>query len=203
MFEQMLVQAGLAPVAGADEAGRGACAGPLVGAAVILSPSPDRRIEGLADSKQLSPALRAKLFRLILDQAVAVAWVVAQARDCDRMGLQGANLFVLRQAVLSLSVKPGFVITDGFAVDGLEAPSLGMWKADQMVACVSAASIVAKVTRDRILDDLDEVFPGYGFARHKGYVTPAHQRRLSELGPCPQHRMSYGNVARATRVDPL
>ena len=200
MFEHILSAAGLGPVAGADEAGRGACAGPLVAAAVILSDDPARRIRGLADSKALRPAVRDDMFRTIRLQAVATAWAVVQAGECDLLGLQAANLAVLRQAVLELPVRPGFVITDGFAVDGLGAPGLGMWKADQVVETVSAASIVAKVIRDRIMDEVDEVWPGYGFARHKGYATAAHQARLAELGPCPQHRMSYGNVARATKV---
>ena len=201
-YEQMLVSAGLGPVAGADEAGRGACAGPLVAAAVILSPDPDHEIAGLTDSKLISPAKRDRLYPLIFEHAAAVSWVAVQARECDCMGLQVANLAALRNAVLSLPVKPGFVVTDGFAVDGLGVPSVGMWKGDRAVRCVSAASIVAKVTRDRIMDEIDEIFPGYGFSIHKGYVTALHQSRLEELGPCPQHRMSYGNVARAARVDP-
>ena len=201
-YAQILLSAGLGPVAGADEAGRGACAGPLVAAAVILSTDPDRQIPGLDDSKALSPAKRDRLYPQIFTHAASVAWVAVEARDCDRMGIQQANLYALRTAVLSLDVSPGFVITDGFFVPGLGVESLGMWKADQVVACVAAASIVAKVTRDRIMDDLDEVYPGYEFSKHKGYATALHQRRLEELGPCPQHRMNYGNVARAARVDP-
>jgi len=201
MYEQMLLAAGLGPVAGADEAGRGACAGPLVAAAVILSQDPDRQIPGLTDSKLLSPAKRDRLYPLIFERAEAVSWVAIEARQCDSMGIQAANLAALRTAVLTLKVRPGFVITDGFAVDGLGAPSVGMWKGDRSVACVSAASIVAKVTRDRIMDELDEIFPGYEFSTHKGYATAVHQSRLDALGPCPQHRMSYGNVARATRVE--
>ncbi|MDR2931362.1 MAG: ribonuclease HII [Propionibacteriaceae bacterium] len=202
-YEQMLVDAGFGPVAGADEAGRGACAGPLVAAAVVLSPDPQLAIPGLNDSKALSPARRDRMFPQILRYALAVDWVVVQAGECDRLGVQAANLGALKQAVAQLSgagVRPGFAIIDGFPVEGLECPSLGMWKGDQVVQCVAAASIVAKVTRDRIMNDLDVVFPGYGFAQHKGYVTAYHQRQLELLGPCPQHRMSYGNVVRTTRV---
>jgi ribonuclease HII len=199
MYEQLLLAAGLGPVAGADEAGRGACAGPLVGAAVILSDEP---IPGLDDSKALSPATRQALFGQIRASALAVSCVVIEAAECDRLGLQAANLSALRQAVRYLGLRPGFVITDGFAVDGLDCPSVGMWKADQVVGCVAAASIIAKVTRDALMDQLDQVWPGYGFARHKGYATAAHQRRLEQLGPCPVHRASYGNVARAARVEP-
>lgn len=200
-YEAMLAEAGFGPVAGADEAGRGACAGPLVAAAVILPTQPGCEIAGLKDSKVLSPTARAELNTIIVERALGVAWVAVSARDCDRRGIQAANLAALRQAVLGLPIAPGFVITDGFAVDGLGVPSVGMWKADQLVACVSAASIVAKVTRDRIMDEIDELFPPYEFARHKGYATAVHQRHLDELGPCSQHRLSYGNVARTSRVE--
>ncbi|MDR2973966.1 MAG: ribonuclease HII [Propionibacteriaceae bacterium] len=199
-YEHLLLAAGLGPVAGADEAGRGACAGPLVAAAVILSDDLTCEIPGLNDSKALTARTRERLCPLIIEQAVAVGIEVVPAVDCDRMGIQAANLHALRQAVLNLGMTPGFVITDGFSVDGVPAPHLGMWKADQVVACVSAASIVAKVTRDHIMDDLDTEYPAYEFAKHKGYGTALHQRHLDELGPCPQHRMSYGNVARAARV---
>jgi len=200
-YEQMLWSAGLGPVAGADEAGRGACAGPLVAAAVVLSSEPDQQIPGLNDSKLLSPRARDRLYPIILRQAAACSWVVVQASQCDAMGLQAANLHALRQAVLELKVRPGFVITDGFGVDGLSMPSLGMWKGDRVAACVAAASIIAKVTRDRIMDELAEIFPGYQFDKHKGYATAVHQRHLEALGPCCQHRLSYGNVARTARVD--
>ncbi|MCL2736134.1 MAG: ribonuclease HII [Propionibacteriaceae bacterium] len=202
MYDDMLDLAGLGPVAGADEAGRGACAGPLVAAAVVLSSEPGHDIPGLNDSKALTHRQRDRLYPLILERAAAVCWYVVEAPDCDRMGIQAANLEALRQAVLGLDVTPGFVITDGFFVPGLPVPSLGMWKGDQVARCVSAASIVAKVTRDAIMDDLDLVYPGYEFSKHKGYVTAVHQRRLDELGPCPQHRLSYGNVARAAKVEP-
>lgn len=193
-YEQMLVAAGLGPVAGADEAGRGACAGPLVAAAVVLSDDPARAIPGLDDSKALRPAAREALYPLILERALAVAWVAVEAWDCDRLGMTAANLGALRDAVMALDVTPGFVITDGFAVPGLPVPSVGMWKADQVAACVSAASIVAKVTRDHIMDELDAAYPGYEFSRHKGYATAVHQRHLDELGSCPQHRLTYANV---------
>ena len=194
-YEQMLLEAGLGPVAGADEAGRGACAGPLVAAAVMLDP--ERPIEGLDDSKALSALARERLFPLILQRASAVSVVRVEAEDCDRLGIQVANLSALRQAILRLEARLGFVLVDGFRVDGLGVPSLGMWKADQVAPSVSAASIVAKVTRDRLMVELDGLYPGYQFAKHKGYATALHQRCLDELGPCPQHRLSYGNVVRA------
>jgi ribonuclease HII len=184
-------------VAGVDEAGRGACAGPLVAAAVILSDEPDRAVAGLNDSKALTAAARERLHGAIVERAVAVSWVAVAPADCDAWGVQAANLAALRRAAWRLAVRPAFVVTDGFAVDGLPAPGLGLWKADQVLSCVQAASIVAKVTRDRLMAELDAAFPGYGFARHKGYGTAAHQRRLEELGPSPAHRLSYANVQRA------
>jgi len=192
IYEAVLREAGFERVAGADEAGRGACAGPLVAAAVILgSTVPD----GLDDSKRLTPRRREQLFDEINDTAAASAWVAVSPADCDALGMQRADLGALRDAVLALEVTPDFAVTDGFAVPGLPCPSLGMWKGDQVVACVAAASIIAKVVRDRWMVALDAEYPGYGFAVHKGYATAAHQAALDELGPCPQHRMSYANVA--------
>ena len=199
-YERWLWAAGLGPVAGADEAGRGACAGPLVAAAVILAPDED--IPGLTDSKALSATARDRLLEVICDRAVAWSCVSVPAEECDRLGIQAANLGALRQAVQGLSVAPGFVITDGFAVDGLDSPSLGMWKADQVAACVSAASIIAKVTRDRYMAALDATYPQYEFGKHKGYATATHQRHLAAYGPCPEHRLSYANVRQQARVEP-
>jgi ribonuclease HII len=198
VYEERLAEAGFGPVAGVDEAGRGACAGPLVAAAVILSDDPDRAIPGLNDSKALAGPARERLYDLIVDRAVAVSWVEVGPAECDAWGVQVANVQALRRAAWRLGVEPHFVVTDGFSVDGLPARGLGLWKADQVVACVQAASIIAKVTRDRIMTRLDELFPGYGLARHKGYGTAGHQRRLEELGPSPIHRLRYANVVRAT-----
>jgi ribonuclease HII len=200
LYETWLSQVGLTPVAGADEAGRGACAGPLVAAAVVLGQSAEAEIEGLKDSKALSPKARERLYDQIMARAEAVSWVELSPAECDSWGLQEANLQALRRAVWRLAVRPGFVLTDGFAVDGLPGAGLGMWKADQVAACVQAAAIVAKVTRDRLMCRLDQAYPGYGFARHKGYCTAAHQRQLERLGPSPVHRLRYGNVERAIRV---
>ena len=200
VYEEWLRQAGLGPVAGVDEAGRGACAGPLVAAAVVLATAPERRIDGLADSKTLSARRRESLFDVIVERALAVAWAEVSPQECDDWGLQEANLQALRRAVWRLSVRPAFILTDGFAVDGLPGPGLGLWKADQVAECVAAASIVAKVTRDRLMVRLDARYPGYGFARHKGYATADHQARVEALGPSEVHRLSYANVARAARV---
>ena len=194
IYEGELRRAGFCLVGGADEAGRGACAGPLVAAAVILGDAPPH---GLDDSKKLTPARREALYDQIWASAIAVGVARIEAGECDQLGMQQADLAGLRAAVLALDPCPDFVVTDGFAVPGLPYPSLGMWKGDQAVACVSAASIIAKVTRDRIMDQMALDYPGYGFETHKGYATAAHQSAIDRLGPCPQHRLSYRNVAQA------
>jgi ribonuclease HII len=190
----VLARAGLAPVAGIDEAGRGACAGPLVVGAVILDPRKSSKLDLLADSKALTPAVR----EIVYDQVVAAAlsWhaVVIQAGDIDRLGLHVCNLAGMRRALAGLSCRPGYVLTDGFPVRGLATPALGMWQGDEVAACVAAASVIAKVTRDRLMTAMDERYPGYGFAAHKGYSTRAHMRALAANGPCPEHRMSFANV---------
>ncbi|HSO68332.1 MAG TPA: ribonuclease HII [Arachnia sp.] len=197
-YERALVRAGLGPVAGADEAGRGACAGPLVAAAVILDPA--RPIVGLDDSKVLSEATRERLFEEISRRASAVAVAVVEADECDRLGMHQADLQGLRRAVGRLDVAPNFVLTDGFAVDGLGVPGLAMWKGDKVAACVSAASIIAKVTRDRIMVAHDASYPVYGFAVHKGYCTSVHQSALDRHGPSAIHRWCFDNVSRTARV---
>lgn len=199
-YERALARAGLGPVAGADEAGRGACAGPLVAAAVILADTKHRRIEGLRDSKLLTPAAREAAYAEIVRKAVAWSVVCVEAGDCDRLGMHVANISALRRALLRLDVAPTYVLTDGFPVDGLGTPGLAIWKGDQVAACVAAASIIAKVTRDKIMTGMEDRFPGYDFAVHKGYVTALHQRRLLEHGPCPEHRMRFENVRKAATV---
>ncbi|SHJ18896.1 RNase HII [Tessaracoccus bendigoensis DSM 12906] len=193
-YERALARAGLGPVAGADEAGRGACAGPLVAAATILDPA--RPIQGLDDSKALSAVARERLYEQIQRRAVAVAVAIVGPEECDALGMHQADLHGLRRAVGRLEVAAGFVITDGFPVDGLGAPGLAMWKGDKVAACVSAASIVAKVTRDQIMTRYDETYPEYGFAVHKGYCTAAHQQALEAAGPSRIHRWCFDNVAR-------
>lgn len=199
-YERALRRAGLDPVAGADEAGRGACAGPLVAAATILSDVKSRQINGLKDSKLLSAAQRERCYAEITEKAVSWAVVCVEPADCDLLGMHVANISALRRALLRLDVAPTYVLTDGFSVDGLGVPGLAVWKGDQVVACVAAASIVAKVTRDRIMCEMDQLYPIYDFAVHKGYCTPAHQERLDQHGPSAIHRMRYENVSRTVRV---
>lgn len=199
-LESTLQRCGLGPVAGADEAGRGACAGPLVVASVILPSRPVRALEGLNDSKLLRESERERLFPVILRRAVATCVVVVPAAEVDALGVHVVNIEGLRRAVAGLTVTPGYVLLDGFRVPGLGAPSLPVIGGDATAACIAAASVLAKVTRDRMMVDLDRVLPGYGFAEHKGYSTPLHQQRMRRLGPCREHRFSYRNVA-AARLD--
>jgi ribonuclease HII len=199
-FERSLAKAGLEPVAGADEAGRGACAGPLVIGAVVLAPGrPGRssKVPGLADSKLLTPLARERVYKQVVARAAAWSVVIIPASEVDRIGLHKANIEGMRRAVAGLGVRPAYVLTDGFAVAGVGAPALGVWKGDRVAACIAAASVIAKVTRDRLMVAMHDDFPSYGFAAHKGYITPEHQSALAEHGPCAQHRRSFINVIRA------
>lgn len=201
-LERALQRRGFGRVAGADEAGRGACAGPLVVAAVLLPPGRRGEIDGLADSKQLTPAVRERVYQAVVVAALAYQVVVIPPEEVDIRGLHVCNLAGMRRALAGLAVRPDYVLTDGFPVDGLGVPGLAVWKGDQVAACVAAASVVAKVTRDRIMTELDRECPGYGFAEHKGYVTPEHSTALYAHGPCDHHRFSYINVLAAARCRP-
>jgi len=193
-YERVLARAGFAQVAGIDEAGRGACAGPLVVAAVMLDPRRRSSIGDIADSKSLTAAAREEAYQQVM--ALAVSWhvVVIPPGDIDGTGLHVCNIAGMRRALAGLSPQPQYVLTDGFPVRGLGVPALAMWKGDEVAACVAAASVVAKVTRDRLMRDLHKRYPVYGFARHKGYSTPSHMRALTNYGPCPEHRRSFANV---------
>ena len=196
-YETVLARAGFTPVAGIDEAGRGACAGPLVVAAVVLEPASIRRMPGLADSKLLSPQAREDAYAEVLRRAVDWHVVVIGSDQIDATGLHVCNVSGMRRAVAGLRTKPGYVLTDGFEVRGLGAPALAVWKGDRVTASVAAASVLAKVSRDRMMRDLHERYPLYGFDRHKGYVTDEHVRALDQHGPCPVHRYSFVNVVAA------
>ena len=190
-YENVLARAGLAPVAGVDEAGRGACAGPLVVAAVVLDKAAIKRIEGLADSKLLTEAARESAYESVVRHALDWHAVVIPHTEIDALGLHVCNVEGMRRACAGLRRPPGYVLTDGFPVRGLGVPALAMWKGDRVAASVAAASIVAKVTRDRMMRELDERYPVYGFCRHKGYVTGEHLRALAEHGSSPVHRRSF------------
>jgi ribonuclease HII len=194
-LERALQRRGFAHVAGADEAGRGACAGPLVAAAVILPEGRRGEIDGLTDSKLLTPLARERIYAEVVRRALTWTAVLIPPAEVDTRGLHVCNLAAMRRALAGLTIRPSYVLTDGFPVDGLGGPGLAVWKGDQVAACVAAASVVAKVTRDRLMCELDSVHPIYGFAEHKGYVTPEHSEALRQHGPCSEHRFSYVNVA--------
>ena len=196
-LERVLQRNGFPHVAGADEAGRGACAGPLVVAAVVLPEGRRGEVPGLADSKLLTEPAREEAYEQVVRRALSWSVVVVPSTEVDRCGLHVMNVRAMRQAVLRLSVCPSYVLTDGFAIGGMPAPALAVWKGDRVAACVAAASVVAKVTRDRLMRRLHEQWPEYDFAQHKGYVTPEHTAALQQHGPCPEHRFSYVNVRRA------
>jgi ribonuclease HII len=198
-YENALARAGLSPVAGIDEAGRGACAGPLVVAAVVLDCATIRRIPGLADSKLLTPEERETIYAGVLRWALDWHVVTIPPQEVDALGLHVCNVAGMRRALAGLRQRPGYVLTDGFPVRGLGTPALAVWKGDQVTASVAAASVLAKVTRDRMMVALGESYPAYGFARHKGYSTPEHMTALCAWGPCPEHRYSYTNVLQANR----
>jgi ribonuclease HII len=201
-YERALRRAGLAPIAGVDEAGRGACAGPLVAAAAILPDGQRGIVPGLADSKLLTEKARERCYEQVVKRALAWSVVVIEADECDRLGMHVANIEALRRALARLDVRPSYVLTDGFPVDGLGVPGLAVWKGDRVVACIAAASVLAKVTRDRIMTELDADYPAYDFKVHKGYITELHTARLAEHGPSPVHRMRFVNVRRAAGLEP-
>ncbi len=202
-YERALRRAGLEPIAGVDEAGRGACAGPLVAGAVVLPPGKAGIVPGLADSKLLTEAARERVYAQVVRRALAWSVVVIESEECDRLGMHVANVEALRRAVARLETRPSYVLTDGFPVDGLGVPGLAVWKGDRVAACIAAASVIAKVTRDRLMVDLHGSWPAYDFRTHKGYITPEHEAALTEHGPSPVHRMRFVNVRRAAGLEPL
>ena len=191
-YERELHSRGVEAVAGVDEAGRGALAGPLVAAAVILPPEFD--LDGVEDSKLLTPKQRGEAYARIT--ADAVSWSVCKAMPVriDRNGMHKTNMSLLRRALRKLEVSPEFVLCDGFPLKRLPIPSVGVKKGDVVSASIAAASIVAKVTRDRIMDRYHRRFPEYGFRSNKGYGTEAHWEALWRLGPTPIHRRSFNHV---------
>ena len=194
-IEELLHNAGISPIAGVDEAGRGPCAGPLVIAAVILKDTNAPELSEVRDSKEISEAKREALFDVIMNIAESVSIIVVPASEIDERGVHAANLDGMRRAVKGLSIEPAYVLTDGYAIEGLAIPNIAVWKGDQVVTAISAASIIAKVTRDRMMIELDRQYPQYGFAQHKGYITAIHTKALAEHGPCIEHRKSFSNIA--------
>ena len=201
-YERALRRHGIEPIAGVDEAGRGACAGPLVAGAAILPAGKAGIIPGLADSKLLTEKARERCYEQVVRRALSWSVVVVEHDECDRLGMHVANVEALRRAVALLDLRPAYVLTDGFPVDGFDVPGLAMWKGDRVAACISAASVLAKVSRDRIMVELDGRYPSYDFKTHKGYITEVHAAALTRYGPSPVHRMRFVNVRRAAGLEP-
>ena len=193
-FEAQAWRTGLTRIAGIDEAGRGPLAGPVVAAAVVIAP--DRRVRGVADSKLLPPERREELFALIQERAVAVGVGIVDHLTIDRINILEATRLAMHQALAVLAVAPELVITDFVALRTCPCPQRNLVDGDARCASVAAASIIAKVTRDRLMIEADRDFPEYGFARHKGYGTPEHLAALDRWGPCPLHRRSFSGVWR-------
>jgi ribonuclease HII len=193
-YEARAWKTGVTRLAGLDEAGRGPLAGPVVAAAVIIGP--ERRIRGLADSKLLTHEQREALFQVISERAIAVGVGIIDHETIDRVNILQATRLAMADALARLTVSPDFVITDFVALKGLGCPQRNLVDGDARCASVAAASIIAKVTRDRLMIAADRDFPEYGFARHKGYGTPEHLAALDRWGPCPLHRRSFSGVWR-------
>ncbi len=192
MNETLLIPPGR--VAGVDEVGRGPLAGAVVAAAVILDPR--QPIDGLADSKQLSEKRRERLCREIQNKALAWSLGRAEVEEIDRLNILQASLLAMQRAVAGLGVAPDHALIDGRHCPALACPAQAVVKGDSRVAAIAAASIIAKVSRDREMLSLDACYPGYGLASHKGYPTRAHIQALRELGVSPIHRRSFGPVKR-------
>lgn len=204
-YERWLWTAGCRCVAGLDEVGRGAWAGPVVAAAVILPPGvPElaESLDGVRDSKMLSAARREALLPVVQDHAQDWAVGVVAPQEIDDMGIVPATRQAMALALQALSPAPDYLLLDHIALPGVPLPQHSLPKGDARVLSIAAASIVAKVSRDRMMIELAEQYPGYGFARHKGYGTTAHRVALADLGPCPVHRMSFAPLREASLNQP-
>ncbi len=188
-LERDLWKSGLVQVAGVDEAGIGPLAGPVVAAAVVFPPR--TRILGIDDSKKLTPELREQLVPQVREKAVAVGIGVASVEEIDQINIYQAGLLAMRRAVEDLGLAPEFVLTDARIIPGLSFPQNGIKGGDACCFSIAAASIIAKTHRDQLMESFDRAYPQYGFARHKGYSTPEHQRALQQFGPSALHRRSF------------
>jgi ribonuclease HII len=198
-FEREVQVQGFACVAGVDEAGRGPLAGPIVAGAVVLAGV----VPGLNDSKQLGADHRAALFDILRSGAHDIGVGVVSAETIDQIGIQSANYRAMAEAVAGLKSPPDFLLVDGFNLPGVTQPQMRLIKGDARSLSIAAASIIAKVTRDRMLDALDRQYPEYGFAAHKGYATREHLEALARYGPCVEHRRSFAPIARTPETGRL
>jgi ribonuclease HII len=200
--ELELWQLGYRAIAGVDEAGRGAWAGPVVAAAAIL-PTDLRALASLLgrvdDSKRLTPAARDRMFDLIRSQALAIGVGYGAVEEIEAGGILNATMAAMMRALAGLAPQPDFVLLDYLSLRDLSCPQRGLVHGDALSLSIAAASIVAKVSRDRWMAEQEARYPGYGFARHKGYGTEVHRAALEQLGPCPLHRRSFQPVAAVSR----
>jgi ribonuclease HII len=195
MIEQTLFNAGIFNIAGVDEAGRGPCAGPLVVAAVILKDPFSKELSQVKDSKELTEAKREQLFEIIIENCIDYNIVEITPDEIDQLGLHKCNIEGMRRAVMGLKTSAEYVLTDGYPIPGLTIPNLSVWKGDKVAISISAASILAKVYRDRIMIQLDKKYPNYGLANHKGYITALHTDAIKKYGVLPIHRKSFANIS--------
>ncbi len=195
MIEQTLFSAGIVHIAGVDEAGRGPCAGPLVVAAVILKDPFSKELSQVKDSKELTEAKREQLFEIIIENCIDYNIVEITPDEIDQLGLHKCNIEGMRRAVMGLKTSAEYVLTDGYPIPGLTIPNLSVWKGDKVAISISAASILAKVYRDRIMIELDKKYPNYGLANHKGYITALHTDAIKKYGVLPIHRKSFANIS--------
>jgi ribonuclease HII len=188
-FERVLWKSGIQSIAGIDEVGIGPLAGPVVAAAVVFPPGTE--LAGIDDSKRLDVDQRVKMEAVIRRTATAIGVGLAEVGEIDRLNIYHAALLAMRRAVEALSVKPDHLLIDARIIPGVSIPQNSFFKGDGINFSIAAASIIAKTHRDRLMEDLEKKYPGYGFAQHKGYGTTEHQNSIRELGPCPVHRMSF------------
>jgi ribonuclease HII len=197
-YERKLWRDGIQAVAGVDEVGVGPMAGPVVAAAVMFAP--EAFIKGVHDSKQLLPEKREELFPQIMERALAVGVGSADVDEIDRLNIYWATMLATKRAISALAHEPQHVLVDGRKIPGLALPQTRIVGGDRKSFCIAAASIIAKVTRDRLMQEFERLYPGYGFAEHKGYCTPEHIRIVEERGPSAIHRRSFSPVALAAQM---
>ncbi|HET6515823.1 MAG TPA: ribonuclease HII [Thermodesulfovibrionales bacterium] len=191
-YDETLRDGGFQRIAGIDEAGRGPLAGPVVAAAVVIDPS--ERIDGLRDSKKVPERERESLFWEVFCSCLDIGVGVVEADVIDRMNILKATQLAMKQAVKDLSVEPDLLLIDAVQLKTLDIRQMSLIKGESRSASIAAASIIAKVVRDRIMEHYDVLYPEYGFSRHKGYPTKDHRKRIVNRGPCPIHRKSFEHV---------
>lgn len=192
-IERELLAQGYERIVGVDEAGCGALAGPVVAAAVLLPM--DSRIAAIRDSKLLSESRREELYPVIVEQAVAYGVGIASVQEIAKLNIRGANLLAMRRAVEAIE-NVEYALVDAWTIPGIIIPQRGIIRGDRLVKSIAAASIIAKVTRDRMMSELAHEFPQYGFQMHKGYGTKRHREAIDTYGPCAQHRLAYKTFTR-------